>query len=319
MKILVTGGAGYIGSVAVSQLLAKGYTVVVIDNLSKGVRSLVPKGADFYEGDLCDSTFVSSVFKKHTFDSVIHFAAYKAVDESLHNVAKYSDNITGTIVLLNAMATHKVSRIVFSSSAAVYGVPEIDIIDETVDPAPINYYGFTKLEMERIMKWYADCYGMHCVMLRYFNVAGDGGLGYIDPFAKNIFPILAEVLTGKRERIEVFGNDYPTRDGTCVRDYIHVIDLIDAHINALSVDGFHVVNLGTSHGSTVLELIKVFEEVSGKKILYSITGRRDGDPACLVASSEKALKLLQWKPQLDIKEMVASTLKAYDLSTAEEK
>ena len=199
--ILVTGGAGFIGSVAVKTLLSNGYSVVVVDNLSKGKKDLVDSKAKFYELDLVDD--LSKVFEENKIDAVIHFAAYKAVEESMENAVKYSSNITGTINLLNRMVEHNVKKIIFSSSAAVYG-EEKGVISEDNETNPCNYYGFTKLECEKIIEWYGKVYGIGYVSLRYFNVAGDGGLKYMDPDAKNIFPIIMEVLVGKREKVVVF-------------------------------------------------------------------------------------------------------------------
>ncbi len=310
MKILVTGGAGYIGSAAVKELFSLGHSVVVVDNLSKGLRELVGVEARFYEGDLVDYSFLQGVFLENRFDAVMHFASYKAAGESMTEVSKYSDNITGLINLLDCMVEFGVKKIVFSSSAAVYGNPEYVPIDEKHSLKPINYYGFTKLEGERILEWYSKLKGITFVALRYFNVAGDCGLKYIDPCAQNIFPIIMEVLAGKRSGLEIFGGDYDTPDGTCIRDYIDINDLIRGHVLALEVDKSAVINLGSSEGSSVLELVKAFEEVSGQKINYSIGKRREGDPAKLVASFDKAQKVLGWKPQNDLKEMVRSSLDA---------
>ncbi|MBC8500726.1 MAG: UDP-glucose 4-epimerase GalE [Nanoarchaeota archaeon] len=306
--ILVTGGAGFIGSVAVKTLLSNGYSVVVVDNLSKGKKDLVDSKAKFYELDLVDD--LSKVFEENKIDAVIHFAAYKAVEESMENAVKYSSNITGTINLLNRMVEHNVKKIIFSSSAAVYG-EEKGVISEDNETNPCNYYGFTKLECEKIIEWYGKVYGIGYVSLRYFNVAGDGGLKYMDPDAKNIFPIIMEVLVGKREKVVVFGNDYDTRDGTCIRDYIDVTDLVKAHILALDVDYNGVINLGTSKGVSVKELVDWTSEVIGKQVPFEYGDRRAGDPPTLIASNEKALKVLNWKPERSVKDMIKSTYDAY--------
>ncbi|NQU98160.1 UDP-glucose 4-epimerase GalE [Candidatus Woesearchaeota archaeon] len=306
--ILVTGGAGYIGSVAVKALLKKNYDVVVIDNLSKGLKKLVDSKAKFYELDLVDD--LSKVFEENKIDAVIHFAAYKAVEESMENAVKYSDNISGTINLLNCMVKYSVKKIIFSSSAAVYGEAN-GVLSENHDTNPCNYYGFTKLECEKIIKWYSKVHGIGYVCLRYFNVAGDGGLRYLDPDAKNIFPIIMEVLVKKREKVVIFGKDYDTRDGTCVRDYIDINDLVDAHLLALDVDYNGIINLGTSKGASVKELVDWTSEVIGRQVPFEYGKRRAGDPAELIASNEKALKILNWKPKRTVKDMIKSTYDAY--------
>ena len=308
MTILVTGGAGYIGSVAVKKLIERGFNVLVIDNLSKGKRELVDKEADFLKGDILDKSFLEEVFSKSKIEKIIHFAALKSAGESMNSPETYSQNIIGTINILNKMVEHKVKDIIFSSSAAVYGEPKREIIEEDHSTNPINFYGFTKLESERIIDWYAKLKDISYISLRYFNVAGDGGLNYIDPNAENIFPIIGEVISQKREKLQVFGNDYKTKDGSCIRDYIHVEDIVDAHIRALDLKGDHIINLGTSKGVSVLELINAFKEVSGKDIPYKITKRREGDPAILVASNKKAKELLSWEPKKEIKEMIESTI-----------
>jgi len=309
--ILVTGGAGYIGSVAVKSLLEQKYSVVVVDNLSKGSKELVDKRAKFYELDLVDTVSLGKVFAENEIFAVIHFASYKAVEESMVDAAKYSDNIIGTINLLKQMAKNDVKRIIFSSSAAVYGEPKEGVVNEKSPTKPINFYGFTKLEDEKIIQWYSKIYNINYICLRYFNVAGDGGLNYLDPDAKNVLPIIMEVLFGKREKLTVFGDDYPTRDGTCIRDYVDVNDLVDAHILALDVDYNGVINLGTSNGVSVTELIKFTEEVVGKELPVVIGKKRAGDPPMLIASNELAKKILGWEPKRDIKEMITSTYEAY--------
>lgn len=309
-KILVTGGAGYIGSVVVRDLIDEGFEVTIIDNLSKGLKSLVHEKAKLLVGDLTNKEFLEQVFSNNKFDAVIHFASYKDAGESMLNPEKYSDNIEGLLNLLNAMSKHDVKKMVFSSSAAVYGEPETKIITENHQKKPINFYGFTKLEGERILSWFYELKKINFTALRYFNVAGDGGLNYLDPDARNIFPIICEVISGKRDKLKIFGGDYETKDGTCVRDYIHVSDLSDAHIKALSLEGTHFINLGSSKGYSVLDLVKAFKQAS-KDFEFEIVDRRPGDPAMLVASNELAKKILGWEPKRDLKEMVESTLKAY--------
>jgi len=309
MNILVTGGAGYIGSVAVQSLLEKGHFVVVVDNLSKGIKRLVPDSINFYERDIKDD--LSDIFEKHSIDCVMHFAAYKAVGESMQDAVKYSDNITGIINVLNTMVQHDVKRIIFSSSAAVYGMPEEGVITEDSTTKPINFYGFTKLEMEHLINWYSQIHGLTYVALRYFNVAGDAGLKYVDPEAQNIFPIILEVMTGKRDKLTIFGNDYDTPDGTCIRDYIHIQDLVDAHVLAVDSDYSGILNLGTSNGCSVKELVETFESVSGEKIVWGYGSRRAGDPAKLVAVSARAKKVLGWEAKRSLHDMVQSTIDAY--------
>lgn len=308
--ILVTGGAGYIGSVAVRSLIEQDYKVIVIDNLSKGKPELVNEKAILYPIDLADINKLNEVFENNTISAVIHIAAYKSVEESMQDGPKYSDNIKGTINLLNAMVKHNVCKLIYSSSAAVYGMPEKEVIDEETPTNPINYYGFTKLECEKIIEWYANIHHIKFVFLRYFNVAGDV-LGYVDPNPQNVLPIIMEAVTGKREKFTIFGEDYNTRDGTCVRDYIHIQDLIDAHIRALSLEKNSIINLGTSMGTSVKELLKAAEEATGKHIRKQTGKRRSGDPACLVATNKRAKELIGWRPRKSIKDIIESTYKAY--------
>ncbi|MFH1589178.1 MAG: UDP-glucose 4-epimerase GalE [archaeon] len=307
--ILVTGGAGYIGSATVKVLLAKNYDVVVVDNLSHGKKSMVDKKAKFYRLDLAKDN-LNEVFKDNKIDAVIHFAAYKSIEESMENPEKYEDNIIGTINLLDMMIKYKVKKIIYSSSAAVYGEHE-GVADEKTETRPTNYYGVTKLECEDIIKDYSDEYNILYICLRYFNVAGDAGLNYVDKGAKNIFPIIMDVVFGKRKELEIFGNDYDTRDGTCIRDYIDINDLVEAHILALDVDYKGVINLGTSNGITVKELISFSEEVVGKKIKTINSPKRKGDVAVSIASNKKAKKILNWQPKKNVKEMIKSTFEAY--------
>ncbi len=311
MKILVTGGAGYIGSVAVKELINQNNEVIIVDNLSKGKKELIHEKAKFYEIDLID-TDLEKVFQENKIDAVIHFAAYKSVGESMSNAVKYSDNIKGSINLLDMMVKYKVHKIVFSSSAAVYGMPKEEIIDERCEAKPINYYGYTKLQMERLMYWYCKVYGISYVALRYFNVAGDGGLNYVDPNATNVFPIIMEVIKGKKSIFKIFGDDYDTEDGTCVRDYIDVNDLVDAHILALKVSYSGAINLGSGKGFSVKELVSGFVEVTGKPVPFEFADRREGDPACLIASNKKAKRILNWEPKRSIKDMIKSTFDAYN-------
>lgn len=307
--ILVTGGAGYIGSVAVKQLLEKNYNVIVVDNMSKGVRELVPEQVPFYKADLVNKKDIQTIFAENTLDAVIHFAAYKNVGESMQHPEKYvGDNVLGTKNLIELMEEHNVHRMIFSSSAAVYGTPEETVITESTPTKPINPYGESKLRCEQLLA----ASNLSYVALRYFNVAGDGGLNYIDPNALNIIPLLMEAVTEEREYINIFGKNHPTRDGTCVRDYISVNDLVRAHLLALEHE--HVqgaINLGTGTGVSLIELIAATEKITDTTVNYTWAPPREGDPAELVANHNKAKKLLGWEPQETIEDMLASTYKAY--------
>ncbi|MGK0209344.1 MAG: UDP-glucose 4-epimerase [Patescibacteria group bacterium] len=309
MAVLVTGGAGYIGSVAVKQLIEKGKEVIVIDNLSKGMRELVHKDAIFYEGDLIDTEFVKRVFSEQTIDSVIHFGAYKAVGESMKDAQKYSNNILGAINLINSCISHNIQKLIFSSTAAVYGDVN-GVINEETETLPINFYGHTKLEIEHLLDWYHRIYGLSYIAFRYFNVAGDD-LGYIDPAAENIFPIIMEVITKERDGLTVFGNDYETTDGTCVRDYVDVRDLASAHLLGLESDYIGSLNLGSGNGFSVQELIAQFKELSQIDFPVTIGERRDGDPATLIANNEKVKSVLGWTPKRTLTDMISSTIAAY--------
>ncbi|MFD2923068.1 UDP-glucose 4-epimerase GalE [Halobacillus naozhouensis] len=305
MAVLVCGGAGYIGSHAVAQLLDRNEDVVVVDNLQKGHREAVVEGAAFYQGDLRDGVFLNEVFEENDIDAVIHFAADSQVGESVEDPLKYYDNnVYGAVCLLRVMAAHQVKKIVFSSTAAAYGEVEQVPIQETDPTVPTNPYGETKLAIENMLKWAEQAHGIQSVVLRYFNVAGADPKGRIgedhDP-ETHLIPIILQVALGKREEILIFGNDYPTKDGTCIRDYIHVTDLVDAHLLAIkklrSQSGSATYNLGNGQGFTVKEVIDAARKVTGHDIPAEIAPRRPGDPAQLVASSEKAMNELGWKPQ----------------------
>ena len=311
MKLLVTGGAGYIGSAFVKEAV-KNHEVVVVDNLSKGKKELVDKKAKFFKMDLVEKEKLEELFNKEKFEAVVHFAAYKSVGESMKNPIKYSDNISGTINLLNAMAKENVKKIIFSSTAAVYGIPEKNVADEETKTNPINYYGFTKLKCEELMDWYSKINGIDYMIFRYFNVAGDAGLKYQDPHAENVFPIIMDVLKNKREKFVICGDDYNTKDGTCIRDYIDVNDLVDAHILALNADYNGIINLGTGKGCSVKELVEEFIKITGRELKYEIGPRRPGDAESLVASNKKALKVLGWSPKRSIGEMIKTTYEAYE-------
>ena len=304
MSILVLGGAGYIGSHAVNQLIDKDYDVVVVDNLATGHEDAINKKAKFYKGDIRDKEFLSSVFHKEKIEGVIHFAANSLVGESMEKPLKYfNNNVYGMQILLEVMQEHDVKHIVFSSTAATYGEPKKVPITEDMETCPTNTYGETKLTMEKMMKWCDKAYGMKYVALRYFNVAGakeDGSIGEDHNPETHLIPIVLQVALGKREFITIYGEDYDTEDGTCIRDYVHVEDLIEAHILALKylMNGgeSNIFNLGSSQGFSVKEIVDCVRKVTGLSIPAKIGERRAGDPAKLVASSEKAREVLGWNP-----------------------
>ncbi len=318
MTILVLGGAGYIGSHTVYELIERGEDVVIVDNLETGYKEAVHPKARFYQGDIRNREFVDSVFDKEKIDAVIHFAANSLVGESMTNPLKYYDNnLCGTKVLLESMVAHDMNKIVFSSTAATYGEPEKVPILETDKTEPTNCYGETKLSMEKMFKWTDRAHGLRYVSLRYFNACGahkSGQIGEAHNPETHLIPLVLQVPNKKREAINIFGEDYDTKDGTCVRDYIHVTDLAQAHILAVEYlmkgNDSDIFNLGNGVGFTVKEIIEAAKEVTGKDIPAVISPRRAGDPAKLIASSEKAKKVLGWKPEfLDVKEIIATAWK----------
>ncbi|QDY45777.1 UDP-glucose 4-epimerase GalE [Planococcus glaciei] len=304
MTVLVLGGAGYIGSHAVYQLIDQGTRVVVVDNLETGHREAVHPEAVFYEGDIRDAAFLNFVFEKETIDEVVHFAANSLVGESMENPLKYFDNnVYGTQVLLQAMTKHGVGKIVFSSTAATYGEPEAVPITETMPTVPTSTYGETKLTMEKLMKWTGLAHRLKFVSLRYFNVAGarEGAeIGEDHRPESHLVPLILQTALGQRSEITVFGDDYDTADGTCIRDYVHVEDLIRAHLLALDYlrqgGDSDVFNLGSSQGFSVNEMISAARSVTGKEIPVKTGARRAGDPSILIASSDKARTVLGWNP-----------------------
>ncbi len=311
-KILVIGGAGYIGSHVVKALLRENFVVTVYDNLSTGQTCNLASKAEFVEGDILDFAHLEKVMKGG-FDAVIHLAAKKAVGESMENPQLYSqNNISGSINIFNAMLNAGVKNVVFSSTSAVYGTPQYLPLDENHPLNPMSFYGYTKMAIEQVMDWYSRIKDFHYIALRYFNAVGyaaDGSIRGKEKNPQNLLPLIMEVATGKREKLHVFGNDYDTPDGTCRRDYIHVEDLAAAHVLAikklLNGGDSQVINLGTEKGTSVLEIIKSVERVSGKKINYDFAPRRAGDPADVVATSAKALKVLGWQAKYtDIDEIV---------------
>ncbi|MFT3942490.1 MAG: UDP-glucose 4-epimerase GalE [Ancrocorticia sp.] len=315
MAILVLGGAGYIGSHTVHELIDAGRDVVVIDNLLTGFVQAVHPEARFYEADIRDRAALDAIFEKEDIEGVIHFAASSQVGESMTNPLKYYDNnVGGTIVLLQAMVAHGIDKIVFSSTAATYGEPESIPIMESDRTQPTNCYGETKLAMEKMMAWAGQAHGLKSVALRYFNAAGaheSGTIGEAHGPETHLIPLILQVPNEQREFIGVFGNDYPTKDGTCVRDYVHVSDLAQAHIKAIDylIGGgkSDVFNLGSGQGFTVNEMIEVARKVTGHAIPVKVSPRRAGDPAQLIASSEKARRVLGWAPQFESVEAIISS------------
>ena len=315
MSILVCGGAGYIGSHAVHQLVKAGEEVVIVDNLQTGHRDAINPAAKFYEGDIRNPEVLDKIFTENKIEAVIHFAANSLVGESVEKPLKYfNNNVYGMQILLEGMVKHGVDKIVFSSTAATYGEPEKVPIEENDRTEPTNPYGESKLIMEKMMKWVSRANGVRFVSLRYFNAAGaveDGSIGEDHKCETHLIPLILQVPLGKRDHITVFGDDYPTPDGTCLRDYIHVLDLADAHILALNYlrEGgeSNIFNLGNGQGFSVKEMIVAAEKVTGQKIKTEIGTRRAGDPAQLIASSDKARKILKWNPQFADVEKVIST------------
>ncbi|RFU70967.1 UDP-glucose 4-epimerase GalE [Peribacillus saganii] len=304
MSILVLGGAGYIGSHAVYQLINQNFEVAVVDNLQTGHKKAIHPKAAFYQGDIRDKAFLQKVFASEQIEGVIHFAANSLVGESMAKPIEYFDNnVYGTQVLLDVMVENGVKNIVFSSTAATYGEPEAMPITEEVPTAPTNAYGETKLTMEKMMKWCASAYDLKYVSLRYFNVAGakqTGEIGEDHNPETHLIPVVLQVALGQRDYISIFGNDYDTEDGTCIRDYVHVEDLIEAHILALRYlqngGDSSIFNLGSSQGFSVKEIVEAARTVTKHPIPAKIAHRRQGDPSRLIASSEKAKQMLGWNP-----------------------
>ena len=314
MSILVVGGAGYIGSHMVKQLATSGADVVTIDNLSCGYRDAVKYG-EFVEGDLGDPAVLDHVFNNYSIDAVMHFAAFIEVGESVTDPAKYyRNNVLNTMVLLDAMIQYGILHFIFSSTAAIFGEPEYTPIDEKHVKQPINPYGHTKLMVEQILQDYDSAYGLKSTCLRYFNAAGadpDGDLGERHDPESHLIPLILQAASGRRDDIKVFGTDYPTEDGTCVRDYIHINDLCKAHSLALE----HMqqtgrsarYNLGNGRGFSVQQVIDTTRKVTGRDFTVTRTDRRPGDPAVLVADSQRARQELGWQPEYDDLESIIAT------------
>ena len=321
MAVLVCGGAGYIGSHAVHALVEKGEQVVIVDNLQTGHRAALHPKAKFYEGDIRDAAVLDKIFTENDIEAVIHFAANSLVGESMEKPLLYfNNNVYGMQVLLEGMVKHGVDKIVFSSTAATYGEPKRVPIHEDDETNPTNTYGETKLTMEKMMKWVSRANGVRYVSLRYFNAAGalpDGSIGEDHKTETHLIPLILQVPTGRRDHITVFGDDYPTPDGTCLRDYIHVVDLADAHVLALEYlrkgGASDIFNLGNGQGFSVKEMIAAAEKATGRSIKVEIGARRAGDPAQLIASSEKARSVLGWKPQFtDVEQVIGTAWKWHE-------
>jgi UDP-glucose 4-epimerase len=313
VRILVTGGAGYIGSVVTRELVQAGHQVIVYDNLRRGHRQALPGEAELCIGDVGERTALEAVFRRQTIDAVMHFAALIEVGESMKAPERYfRNNTASTLTLLEAMLENRVNRFVFSSTAALYGSPDRTPIEETDQLRPANVYGESKYLVERVLDWLEQTRGLRYASLRYFNAAGAAGpdLGEDHQPESHLIPLVLKVALGQRESIAIYGTDYPTPDGTCIRDYIHVADLASAHLLALDALGHHsrlVYNLGNGLGFSVRKVIDVARRVTGHPIPAVDSPRRPGDPATLVASSEKIRRELGWRPKfLDLESIVAT-------------
>ena len=304
MAILVVGGAGYIGSHMTAALVESGTETVVLDNLIKGHKNAIWPGVNFYEGNMQDAALLDKIFTDNKISTVVHFAAYTVVPESMADPAMYYENNTiGTFVLLEAMRRHGVKNIVFSSTASVYGMPDVIPVTEEAAPRPINPYGESKLAAERMLKWFGQAYGIKYVAFRYFNVAGAHDSGKIgenhDP-ETHLIPIVIKTAQGELKELELYGDDYPTPDGTCIRDYVHVMDLVDAHMLAVKrLEGggeSATYNLGSGNGFSNKEIVDAVKKITGVDFTVNLKERRPGDPPVLVAYSEKARRELGWKP-----------------------
>ena len=312
MKILVTGGAGYIGSVVAEELFKRGYEVLVLDNLQQGYRESVPQEAEFVQADICDYKAIEQVFHRYAVSAVVHMAGETVVEYSMTDPRRFfRNNVIGGLNLLEAMLKHDVRRIIFSSSAAVYGKPRVTLIEENCSKVPVNSYGETKLMFERILEWYGKAYGLKHISLRYFNAAGASELlGEDHRPETHLIPNILKAALDKNSLVKIFGADYPTKDGTCVRDYVHVVDIGSAHILALKkIDSMSgkAYNLGNGEGYSVMDVVEATRQVTGVNIATKICPRRPGDPAVLVASSHLAREELGWKPKYPKIESIIET------------
>ena len=325
MRLLVTGGAGYIGGTVATILMQAGHEVTVLDNLCHSKRDEVPVGAEFVHGDIADRPRVEAVLRELRPEGVLHFAALIEAGESMQKPEIYfRNNTASTLSLLEAMHATEVKKLVFSSTAAVYGEPECVPIDESAKLAPTNAYGESKLLVEQMLRWFNQAHGFHYASLRYFNVAGAiEGYGEAHEPESHLIPLILDVALGRREKIKIFGQDYPTRDGTCIRDYIHVRDLVEAHLLALralsETKSRLIYNIGNGQGFTVLEVVESVRRVTGMPIAVEECPRRPGDPAVLVASSEKIKAELGWKPQFaELDQIIASAWQWHQMHYASE-
>lgn len=315
MKILLTGGAGYIGSHTAWEAIDAGIEVVILDNLSTGVQRNCPSDAKFYEGDVGDASLLDRIFSKEHFDAIIHFAGSIVVPESVEKpIDYYQNNVSNSLVLIDACVRYNVKNFIFSSTAAVYGAPETDTVYEDTPTNPINPYGWSKLMVENILRDVSAAHGLCIGVLRYFNVAGGdpkGRTGQSTPDATHLIKVAAEHAIGSRDKIYIFGEDYPTSDGTCIRDYIHVTDLARAHLSVLSTIKANsenlILNCGIGRGFSVKEVLETIERVADKKLNIIPAPRRAGDPPCLISNTERLRKMTNWKPQYDNLEEIART------------
>ena len=311
-SVLVTGGAGYVGSVCCSQLLERGHEVIVVDDLSTGHPDAVPAGAEFRRVDIGDRNAMGEVLSERHFDIVFHFAAKALIPESVSNPGSFFDsNVASGIAFLETLRSAGIKRIVFSSTAAVYGNPNSVPIDEHHATNPVNSYGESKLMLERVLHWYAAAYGWTVVCFRYFNASGaTATIGEDHRPETHIIPVLLQTAEGKRDFFEVYGDDYPTPDGTCLRDYVHVLDIAEAHLLALKIPqrpGIDAYNIGTGRSHSVREVLKVVEDVVGKKLRTRKAPRRPGDPAVLCACPQRLMRELRWQPRFsDLRRIVES-------------
>jgi len=312
MNILVTGGAGYVGSVCVAELARQGNHAIAYDNLSAGHRQAVARGARLVVGDIADTEKLRRVCKRHGIEAVMHFAASALVEESVRNPHLfYSNNVSGTIALLEVMVSLKIQRLIFSSSAAVYGEPKIVPIPEDHPTSPVNPYGETKLVIERALAWYYNAYGIQSAAFRYFNAAGaTAELGEDHRPETHLLPRLLAAASDPKGAFQIYGDDYPTPDGTCVRDFVHVLDIAQAHIlalHSLPKLGCRIYNVGHGKGYSIRAVLKAVEEITGRKLQVQVSGRRPGDPAVLVATARKLRRELQWQPRhSDLKNIIRS-------------
>ncbi|MFA7019267.1 MAG: UDP-glucose 4-epimerase GalE [Sphaerochaetaceae bacterium] len=325
MKVLLCGGAGYIGTHVALEFIRRGDQVGILDNFSSGLRENVRPEVQLYEGSILDKAHLDRTLSEK-WDTVIHLAAFKAAGESMLEPAKYANNnICGSLLLLSACVEHGVANFILSSSAAVYGEPTYLPIDEKHPTLPTNYYGYTKLAIEDNLAWFSRLKGLNYVSLRYFNAAGydpNGEMLGLETNPANLIPVVMEVASGIRKSIQIYGDDYPTKDGTGVRDYVHVSDLAIAHAQAadylMQGNGSLVVNLGSEQGLSVREIVECARQITGKAIDENIVGRRPGDPAKLIASSTKALKTLGWKPKFSsVETIIETTWKVYQSKAKE--